>query len=350
MRDTKGTLIYILKRLLLMIFTIIVIFIICFMLVRLLPDSDNPGPGKDPTTFYRIQVAIGRYYEVSPGQYEQLPLLTQLWNFIKNLFAPSTYMNSSGQLVEVSRWGYSWEIEYLQSPIDILFSRMTPTVLINVYSMFLSIPIGLLIGIYMALKKNKWQDHTLSIIVMLFISVPSFVYAFLIQYFLGYQWGWFSPTMADSSMYGWFSGTMINSMVLPVLAMSFGSIAGFARYTRAELTEVLTSDFMLLARTKGLTRAQATVRHAFRNSLVPIFPMILGQIISVLSGSIVIENIFVVNGIGGLFLNSINTRDYDVFQFVAMFYILIGLVGGLVVDISYGLVDPRIRMGGGKGQ
>ena len=130
--------------------------------------------------------------------------------------------------------------------------------------------------------------------------------------------------------------------------MCFGSIAGYARYTRAELTEVLTSDFMLLARTKGLSRAQATVRHAFRNSLVPIFPMILGEIISVLSGSMIIESIFRVNGVGGLYLNSITSQDFDVFQFVSMFYILIGLVGTLVVDVSYGIVDPRIRMGGGK--
>ena len=130
--------------------------------------------------------------------------------------------------------------------------------------------------------------------------------------------------------------------------MSLCSIAGYARYTRAELTEVLTSDFMLLARTKGLTRAQATVRHAFRNSLVPIFPMILGEVLSVLGGSIIIESIFTVNGVGGLLLEAIQKRDVDVYQYVAMFYILIGLVGGLIVDLSYGLVDPRIRMGGGK--
>ena len=343
MRDTKGTLIYILKRLLLMIFTIIVIFIICFMLVRLLPDSDNPGPGKDPTTFYRIQVAIGRYYEVSPGQYEQLPLLTQLWNFIKNLFVPSTYMNSSGQLVEVSRWGYSWEIDYLQSPIDILFSRMTPTVLINVYSMFLSIPIGLLIGIYMALKKNKWQDHTISTAVMIVISVPSYVYAFIIQYLLCFELGWFPLTM--NSGYDYASPSMFLSMLPAVFSLSFGSIAGYARFTRAELTEVLTSEFMLLARTKGLTRSQATVRHALRNAMVPIFPMIIGEFISVLSGSLVIEKIFSIPGVGKLYLDSINTQDYDFFMMLSGFYTFVGLAAGIVIDISYGIIDPRIRMG-----
>lgn len=103
-----------------------------------------------------------------------------------------------------------------------------------------------------------------------------------------------------------------------------------------------------LLRTKGLTRFQATVRHAFRNSLVPIFPMILGEFISVLSGSIVIEQVFSINGVGNVFLTSITQSDYDLFLFVGMFYTIIGLVGGLIVDLSYGIVDPRIRMGGGK--
>ena len=182
---------------------------------------------------------------------------------------------------------------------------------------------------------------------MLVISVPSFVYAFLLQYLFAYVWQ-VLPSTAESASVGYFSFKYFRSIILPILSMTFGSIAGYARYTRAELTEVLTSDFMLLARTKGLTRAQATVRHAFRNSLVPIFPMILGEVISVLSGSMIIENIFQVNGVGGLYLQSILTRDYDVFQFVSMFYILISLVGTLVVDVSYGIVDPRIRMGSKK--
>ena len=283
MRQTKQTLIYILQRLVLMAFTFIAIFFICFILVRMLPISIDTGM-KDP---------------------------------------------------------------------HLLFSKMPPTILINVYSMILSIPLGIGLGIFMALKKNKWEDHVLNVVIMLFISVPSFVYAFLLQNIFAYQ----VPdalklnatlTPVNELAGGWFDPQMFKDMIMPVLAMSFGSIAGFARYTRAELTEVLTSDFMLLARTKGLTRSQATVRHAFRNSLVPIFPMILGTIISVLSGSLIIENIFGVPGVGALYLQSIQKRDYDVFQFVSMFYIAIGLIGTLVVDVSYGLVDPRIRMGSKK--
>ena len=102
---------------------------------------------------------------------------------------------------------------------------------------------------------------------------------------------------------------------------------------------------MLLARTKGLTRSQATVRHALRNSMVPIFPMILGEFVGIMGGSLIIEQIFGVPGVGQLFLNSINGRDYNFFMLLTVFYTLIGLVAGIVVDISYGIVDPRIRMG-----
>ena len=346
MRNTKEMLIYILKRVLLMIFTFLVIFIICFTLIRLLPLDAATGPGKDPEQFYMMQQALGRMYKGKDGVWRKTPVIEQFFAFIKNLFVPARY-EANGEWHTASRWGYSWNISWLATPDSLLAKGLPPTILINIYSIFLSVPLGLGLGIYMALKKNKWQDYVLSIIVMLLISVPSFVDAFLLQYVFAFKLNWFPPVRADFNG-SWLTPEMFRSMVLPVISMSFGSIAGYARYTRAELTEVLTSDFMLLARTKGLSRAQATVRHAFRNSLVPIFPMILGEILSILSGSIIIENIFSVNGVGGLFLMSIQMKDYDVFQFVAMFYILIGLVGSLVVDISYGLVDPRIRMGGGK--
>ena len=145
--------------------------------------------------------------------------------------------------------------------------------------------------------------------------------------------------------YDYFTWDMFNSMLPAVISLSFGSVAGYARSTRAELTEVLTSDFMLLARTKGLTKAQATTRHALRNAMVPIFPSIVGEFVNVLGGSLIIEKIFSVPGVGGLYLMSINSQDYDSFMFLSGFYILVGLLASIVIDLSYGVIDPRIRMG-----
>ena len=322
---------YVLKRIALLIFTFLVIFTICFFLVRALPVPMISAPGSDGE-------AIAERFRQEMGYND--PIIVQYFSYFVRLFTAKDGGN----------FGYSFQIEWLASPWELLVSRFPPTVLINIYTMIFAVPIGLGLGILMALRKNKIDDHILSVVIMLVISVPSFVYAFLVQYLFGTVWNILPLTLDAVSKYdgNWFHPQMFKSMIPAIISMSFGTIAGFARYTRAELTEVLTSDFMLLARTTGLTRAQATIRHAFRNSLVPIFPMILGEFIGILSGSVIIESIFSVGGVGGLFLESINRRDYDVFLFVGMFYVLIGLIGGLVVDLSYGWVDPRIRMGGKK--
>lgn len=318
---------YILKRLGLMLITLLIIVTACFFLVRLLPVAQAGAPGSDAQAILEAQREALGYNK---------PLIEQYWNFWVRLFTATDGTN----------FGASLYIDWMNSPWQMMLDRFPPTILINLYTMVIGVPLGILIGIFMALKKNKWEDHLLSVVIMLVISVPSFIYAFLIQYLFGTVLGILPINFAPGT--DWFSPEIMKSMVMPVMAMCFGEVAGFARYTRAELTEVLTSDFMLLARTKGLTRFQATVRHAFRNSLVPIFPMILGDFIGILSGSLIIEQIFDIPGVGKLFLTSINLRDYDVFLFVATFYIVIGLLGGLVVDLSYGIVDPRIRMGGKK--
>ena len=177
---------------------------------------------------------------------------------------------------------------------------------------------------------------------MIFISVPGYVVAFLVQYLLCFKGG--LPLVMKEGT-DWFSPEMFVSILAPVLSLSFTTIAGFTRYTRAELTEVLTSDFMLLARTKGLTKGQAVARHALRNAMVVIFPMIMGEFIGIISGSIVIEQAFAVPGIGRLYLTAIGTLDYDYFMFLSGFYAGLGLLAGIVGDISHSIVDPRIRMG-----
>ena len=138
------------------------------------------------------------------------------------------------------------------------------------------------------------------------------------------------------------------AFVIPVMSLCFGSICGFARYTRAELTEVMSSEFLLLARTKGLTRSQAVIRHALRNSMVPIVPMIIAEFISILSGSMVLEQIYSIPGIGSVLVNALNSTDVPVIMVDMAIYTVIGLAATLIIDLSYGIVDPRIRMGARK--
>lgn len=312
---------YIMKRLGLLLMTFVIIEIICFVLIKLLPITISLAPGQD-RAILEAQLQARGYYD---------PIPVQLIHYVRRVF-----QGDFGVGVNLA--------EYRNKPVwDVFISKLPPTILINVYSSIFAIPLGIGLGILAALKKNKWQDHTISTLVMLVISVPSFVTAFIIQYFMCFKWGWFPITMNPGTKY--FSWSMFKSMLPAVICLSFGSIAGYARFTRAELTEVLTSEYMLLARTKGLTKAQATVHHALRNAMVPIFPSIVGEFISVLSGSLIIEKIFSIPGVGGLYLSAINSQDYDFFMLLSGFYILIGLVASIVIDLSYGIIDPRIRMG-----
>lgn len=313
---------YVLKRLGLMLLTFCVIMLMCFVLIKLVPITINVAPGQDREIIEATLRARG-YYD---------PIFVQLFNYLRRIFVDGDF----GIGVNMP--------EYRNQPVwDAFVERLPPTVLINVYSSLIGIPIGLGLGIFAALKKNKWQDHTISTLVMLLISVPSIVYAFIIQYVFCFKLGWFPLIMNDG--YNYFSWSMFKSMLPAVFSLCLGSIAGYARYTRAELTEVLTSEYMLLARTKGLTKGQATVRHALRNAMVPIFPMLISEFVAVLGGSMVIENIFGIPGVGRLYLTSIQVLDYDFFMLLSGFYTLIGLLAGIIVDISYGFIDPRIRMG-----
>ena len=314
---------YTMQRILYMMMVFFIITMMCFILVRMLPPLPLDPMRPETTVVEARREAMG---------YNK-PYLVQFGIFLKNIF---TDFN----------WGVSEKLYYGQEVVKVFVTKMPPTMLVNLYSILWTIPVGIGLGIFAALKKNSLLDYGISTLTMVTISVPSFVYAFLVQYIFSYKLSWFPFLMNSGEEY--FTWPMFVSMLPAVLSLSFGTIAGFTRTTRAELTEVLTSDFMLLARTKGLTKSQATVRHAMKNCMVVVLPSIFGSFIGILSGSMIIERIFGVPGIGGLTLNAINGRDYNIFMLTTCFYTAIGLAASLVVDISYGFIDPRIRMGSKK--
>ena len=328
---------YVTKRLGLMLFTFFIIFTMCFVLIKLLPIPTNALPGQDPEIVMKTLEGRGWITNIKEGDngvwtYDRVPILLQFGTYLKRIF-------TQGDFGIVTTYG-----EYLNMNIwQVFVSHLPPTILINIYSTLIGVPIGLGLGILAALKKNKWQDQVINVFIILLISVPSIVLALMIQYVLCFKLGWFPLTMSTSNDY--FSWEVFRSMLPAVFALCLGSIAGYARYTRAELSEVLTGEFMLLARTKGLTKRQAIMRHAMRNSMVVIFPSILSEFVSVLSGSLIIEKMFGINGVGGLYLNSITFQDYDFFMLLSGFYTLVSLTAAIVIDISYGFIDPRIRMG-----
>lgn len=313
---------YIVDRIVAMALTLFIIVSIAFMVVRLMPGSVYEMGGDLSQT---VIDALNAKYHFNE------PIIKQYGYFLENIFLHWD-------------WGTSAKMRPSVPVFEILRDRIPITLQINLVSLFASLPVGMAAGILAAIKKNTIIDHLVSLMVVLFISIPSFVFAAALQYFLGFKIGSF-PIIYEVSAKGLLRW---QSMFLPILALSFDPIARVARYLRAELAETMNSEFMLLAKTKGLTYAQSTVRHGLRNSMVPLMNIIVPMFTNVLGGSLVVESIFAVPGMGGLMVDSINASDHMLTVAILVFYSMISLITVLIVDISYGIIDPRVRMGGKK--
>lgn len=317
---------YVMKRIGLMLVTFVVLVFITFFLMKMLPDSHVPPFGTDPAQWDAMRIREG---------YDK-PILVQFGMWVSNIF-------------KYGEFGYSFHEN--RDVMKVLSTRIPETIKINIVPFIISVPIGILLGMVAALKKNQKTDHVISFFVMLFISVPSFVVAVLLQYFVVYKWKWIDSAfvLPTSEAAGNIWGA-ISSRILPTIVLATGTIAGWTRTLRAELTEVLTSEYMLLAKSKGLSTKQVTSRHAFRNAFVPFAPALIGGFVSLMAGSIVIEQAFRVAGIGGVYLRAYANRDIALIMIVMMFYTAVGLLSSIVGDISYGFIDPRIKMGAGRSE
>ena len=305
-----------------MLITLFFVMSLSFMVIRLMPMSlfENPEVPKE------IQEKLEDKFHLND------PLPVQYFYFMEGIITGLDFGISVKLRPGLDVWG-------------IIVSRLPPTKLINFISLFISIPLGLMFGIIAALKRNTWIDTVISVFVILFISVPSFVFASLLQYVLTFIFPIF-PTLYESTATTF--AQMMHSLTLPIVALSLSPIATLTRYLRGELIENISSEYILLARTKGLTRAQAIVRHAYRNSMMPITSTLVSLITGIMGGSLVVESMFAIPGTGGMLVKSIFAGDHFLTVAILIFYSAISLTTILVVDLSYSLIDPRVRVGGGK--
>ena len=313
---------YVLQRVGAMLITLFFVMSLSFMVIRLMPMSlfENPEVPKE------IQEKLEDKFHLND------PLPVQYFYFMEGIITGLDFGISVKLRPGLDVWG-------------IIVSRLPPTMLINFISLFISIPLGLMFGIIAALKRNTWIDTVISVFVILFISVPSFVFASLLQYVLTFIFPIF-PTLYESTATTF--AQMMHSLTLPIVALSLSPIATLTRYLRGELIENISSEYILLARTKGLTRAQAIVRHAFRNSMMPITITLVSLITGIMGGPLVGESMFAMPGTGGRLVKSIFAGDHFLTVAILIFYSAISLTTILVVDLSYSLIDPRVRVGGGK--
>ena len=313
---------YVLGRLGAMLLTLFLVMTLSFWVIRLMPMTIFENPEVSPEVQRRLEDRMHLHE----------PMIVQYYYFIEGIVTRGDF-------------GTSVKIRPGLAVFDIIRERIPPTMLLNFFSLFISIPLGIIAGTIAALRRNTWADNVISFLIVIFISVPSFVFASLLQYVFAFAVPLFPTLYNAQAPTVW---AAFHSMVLPIVALSLNPIATIARYLRGELIETLSSEYMLLARTTGLTQKEATWRHAFRNSLVPIANTIIPLITGIMGGSLVIEKIFAVPGEGGLLVDSILGGDHFLTVALLIFYSFISLVTIFVVDVSYGIIDPRIRIGGGK--
>lgn len=258
------------------------------------------------------------------------------------------YLTWLTNVVTEWNWGTSSKIRVNAPAFSLISDRFPLTIRLNLLTLLFYIPFGFLFGIIAALKKDTWVDNVMQIVIILFISLPALVFVLLLQIVLGYQLEWLPPLFPIIELES--AAKVASGYIIPVIAAGLPAIAGLTRLLRAELSEVLTSEFLQLAKTKGLSYQQAVVRHAIRNSMVPMIPIIIGSFAGLLSGSFILEQVYSIPGVGRITLQALaaGNYDYNVLMVSSAFYGVIGLVAVLIVDLSYGLIDPRIRMGAKK--
>ncbi len=304
---------YILKRVLTSIGTLLAIILVLFILMHLMPGS----PFNDEKLSDDQRAVLYSKYGLDQ------PIVVQFGHYVVNMCKGD--------------FGVSYNISKNTPISQLIESRLPISIGIGFYAVARGAVIGLILGLIAALKKDTILDTICTIISVIGVSVPSYVFALGLSYTLGFKWKVF-PMLYNSA-------DAFNSSVMPAIALSMFTMASIARFTRTEMIEVLGSEYMLLAESKGLNGRKLIFSHALRNALIPIITVLAPLIVDLMTGSLVVEKIFAIPGVGSLLVNAIQSNDYNVVIALSFIYsaMYIGIM--LVVDILYGINDYRIRLG-----
>ncbi|MBM7620631.1 oligopeptide transport system permease protein [Bacillus tianshenii] len=305
---------YLLQRILYMIITLFLIASFTFFLMKLMPGT--PFTMQEKMTEAQKAILYAKY-----GLDDPVPV--QYAKYILSL--------AQGDL------GISFQYDN-RSVTDLIMQRIGPSAQLGFQAMLVGTIIGIFLGVIAALRQNTWVDYGSTVLAVLGKSIPSFVFAGLLQYYIAVKLGWFPVAFWN----GW------EYTVLPTIALSMFPIAISARFMRTEMIEVLGSDYITLARAKGASSFDIAFKHALRNALIPVVTVLGPLAVSLMTGTLVIEKIFAVPGLGEQFVRSITTNDYPVIMGTTLFFAALFILIVLIVDILYGVIDPRIRLAGGK--
>lgn len=309
---------YILKRLLSVLPILLVVSIVVFTLVHLAPGGPAAAMLGSEATIEDIEAL-----EEQMGLND--PLYVQYFRWMGNVFRGNLGTSTTGDTVA-----------------SMISSHFLPTINLALYAMVVSLLIALPLGMLAARKRGTLADSAVSVFALAGVSVPSFLLGLGLMMLFSVKLRW----LPVSGYTPWSGGALahIRSITMPALALGFMYTALLMRMTRSSMLEVLNSDYIKMAKAKGVSEVSLVGKHAFRNAMVSIITVIGQSIIGALSGAAVVETVFGVPGLGQLIVNSIGRRDYEVIQAVVLLVAVINVLINLLTDLLYGLIDPRIRM------
>ena len=319
---------YIIKRLLLMIPLFIGITIISFAVIHLAPGSPvDVATELNPKVTAEVKERMRSLYGLDK------PLHTQYWNWLRRLV--------------VFDFGISFSPDG-RKVADKIIERMPITIFINVVSLLLIFLFAVPIGVLSATHQNSLFDKVTTVAVFLGFAVPHFWLALLLMILFGVQLGWLPISGLKSLNYEYLPlpaqmWDRISHLILPILISALGGLAGLSRYMRSNMLEVISQDYITTAKAKGLSNRTVIFKHAMRNALLPVVTILGLSIPGLIGGSVIFETIFAIPGMGQLFYASVMSRDYPTIMGVLVIGAVLTLVGNLIADLSYALVDPRIR-------
>lgn len=301
----------IIKRVLQTVLILFGVALLIFLMLRIIPGNailTMMGDKTNPEAVERMTAELGL----------DKPFYVQFWVYVRGVF--------TGDL------GTSYSLN--RSVSELIKISFPNTVRLAVAAALVAWLVGIVCGIIAAVKKNGIIDHLFMGFSLLGVSVPVFMVAMVLQFLLAYKLQWFPISSGNAGWVGY---------VLPAIALGWNSAGSIARLTRSTLLEVMQEDYIDTARAKGFRQVQVILRHALRNSVLPVITMMAVQLSSLLSGAVICETVFSINGIGRLAVQAISARDIPLLQGTVLFSTVIVILGNLVADCLYSVLDPRIR-------
>jgi peptide/nickel transport system permease protein len=329
-RESIGVTSYLIRRFLIGMLTLVLITMLIYALIRSMPG--------DPLT---AQEAMNVDRAANREDFDRM---REAYGLNKPI--PIAYL---GWIGDVATGDLGTSITRHQPVLRMIRERIVPTMLLSVTSLLLTYLLAIPLGLYVSVRADRWDERVIGSVLYMLYSLPAFVAALFLQLFLAVRWDLLPLRGMTSDNYSQLSemGKVVDLFwhsVLPVTCYTYGGLAYYTRFIRANMQEVIRQDYIRTARAKGVPPARVIVVHAFRNTLIPLVTLIGLTLPTILSGSVILEQIFNWPGMGRLFLESISERDYPTVMGLTLMFSVLTLMGQLLSDVMYAVVDPRVTL------